>query len=157
MHWAHSERAVIDTYENLLYRYLQHPEAKSLAPDGGPCRPDTHGLLQRAHIIAARHRRIGKESDRRWEEGDDLESLRHQPVEYEPEGAGAVPRGESIASESLIRKIKKIGIRKLVRFGCKRRILTKICGREPVPSAALDEYKRLVRRYKLTQSKKGSE
>jgi hypothetical protein len=64
----YSKRAVVETFENLLYGSVQHPEAKSLGPDGQPCKGDTHGLLGRAHIIAGRHRRIGKESDRRWEE-----------------------------------------------------------------------------------------
>jgi len=149
----YGERAVIDTFDNLLYRYLQHPEAKSLAPESGPCRPDTRGLLQRAHIIAGRHRRIGKESDRRWEEGDDLESLLYQPVEYEAEGTRGVPKGESPAGERLIRKIKKIGIRELIRFGCKRRILEKICRRVPVPNATLHEYEKTVSNFMLFQRK----
>ena len=73
------KRAVVETFENLFYRYMQHPEAKSLGPDGEPCKGDTRGLLGRAHIVAGKHRRIGKESDRRWEEGDDLESLSIYP------------------------------------------------------------------------------
>jgi hypothetical protein len=36
----------------LLDAYQNHPEAKSLAPGGGPCEFDTRGLLQRAHVIA---------------------------------------------------------------------------------------------------------
>jgi hypothetical protein len=77
------KRAVVETFENLFHRYMQHPEAKSLGPDGEPCKADTRGLLGRSDIIEGKHRRIGKESDRRWEEGDDLESLMYIPVEYE--------------------------------------------------------------------------
>lgn len=146
----YGKRAVVDMFENLLYRYLQHPEAKSLAPDGGPCKPDTHGLLQRAHIIAGRHRRIGKEHDRRWEEGDDFESLQHQPIEYEPKAARPVPNGKSKASDRLIRQIKKIGIRELIRFGCGRRTLEKICRKEGVDDSTLHEYERMIQEYKLT-------
>ena len=36
----------------LLDSYQNHPEAKSLGPDGKPCDCDTRGLLQRAHIVA---------------------------------------------------------------------------------------------------------
>jgi len=147
----YGEWAVVDIFENLLYRYLQHPEAKSLAPDGGPCKGDTCGLLGRAHIIAGRHRRIGKESDRRWEEGDDLESLRHQSIEYEAETATITPNGHSQASEALIRQIKKIGIREMMRFGCGRRTLKRICRREHVNDYTLHEYERVIREYKLKQ------
>ena len=149
----YGERAVVDTFENLVYRYLQHPEAKSLAPDGGPCRPDTRGLLQRVHIIAAKHRRIGKESDRRWEEGDDFESLQRRPVEYEPTSVNRTPTGQSKPSEALIRQIRKIGKRELIRFGCARRILEKICRRESVDDSTLHEYERIIREYKLGRRK----
>jgi hypothetical protein len=152
----YGKRAVVDTFANLLYRYLQHPEFKSLAPDGGPCKADTRGLLQRAHIIAGKHRRIGKESDRRWEEGDDFESLRRQPIEYEPK-AMRVPAGnQSKASEALVRQIKKIGIRELIRFGCGRRTLAKICRRESVNDSTLHEYERVLREYKLKQKRAGA-
>ncbi|HEX7423503.1 MAG TPA: hypothetical protein VF311_06415, partial [Terriglobales bacterium] len=146
---GYGKRAVIDTFENLLYRYLQHPEAKSLAPDGGPCKADTRGLLQRAHIIAGKHRRIGKESDRRWEEGDDFESLLRRPVEYEPETTKATSNDETTASETLIRQIKKIGIRELMRSGCARRTLDKVCHREPVSHSTLLEYEGVIRACKL--------
>ena len=39
-------------FAHLVIQYQQHPEAKSLAPDGTPCTADTQGLLQRAHVIA---------------------------------------------------------------------------------------------------------
>src|SRR5262249_41644735 len=107
---GYGKRAVLEVLEDLLYRYRQHPEAKSLSADGCPCDGATRGLLQRAHIIAGKHRRIGKESDRRWEEGAELESLSYVPIEFEPPGS-EVKRDElARASESLIRKIKRIGI-----------------------------------------------
>jgi len=36
----------------LLDSYQNHPEAKSLGPNGRPCDFDTRGLLQRAQIVA---------------------------------------------------------------------------------------------------------
>jgi len=131
------KKAVVETFENLFYRYMQHAEAKSLGPDGEPCKADTRGLLGRAHIIAAKHRRIGKESDRRWEEGDDLESLLSVPLEYEQPGEEAGDTRLVLPSAQLIRKIKKLGIRQLVRSGLSRRMLDKICTRTPVEFAVL--------------------
>jgi hypothetical protein len=131
--------------EDLLYRYQQHPEAKSLDADGRPCDGATRGLLQRAHITAGKHRRIGKESDRRWEEGAELESLSYVPIEFEPPGSKCEQNQLARASERLIRKIRKIGIRKLVRFGLGRRILEKICRRELVNADTLREYEQRIR------------
>ena len=63
-------RAVPKNFFMLLESYQNHPEAKSLGPDGRPCEFDTRGLLQRAHIVANWPPiYIGKESDRHWEEG----------------------------------------------------------------------------------------
>src|SRR5215469_7638420 len=55
-------------FAHLVIQYQQHPEAKSLAPDGTACGAETNGLLQRAHVIAGEIRYIGKETDRKWEE-----------------------------------------------------------------------------------------
>jgi hypothetical protein len=143
-----AKKAVVETFENLFHRYMQHPEAKSLGPDGEPCKSDTRGLLGRAHIIAGKHRRIGKESDRRWEEGDDLESLMYIPMEYEQPGEHSKDSSLTRASEQLIRLIRSIGIWKLVRFGLGRRVLERICRREPVTVVTLREYERTVRKYK---------
>ena len=59
----------------LLDSYQNHPEAKSLGPDGKPCEFDTRGLLQRAHIVANWPPiYIGKESDKHLGRGRRLES-----------------------------------------------------------------------------------
>jgi hypothetical protein len=145
---GYGKRSVVDTFEDLLYRHLQHPEAKSLGPDGEPCRPSTRGQLKRAHIIAREHRRIGKESDRRWEQGDDLESTLSRPIVYTPTRERNLPDAMAKASETLIRKIRKIGIRELVRFGCGERILEKICRRQLVRVSTLHEYEQMIEEYK---------
>ena len=66
----------------LFIEYQEHPEAKSLAPDGTPCEADTNGLLRRAHVIAGELRYVGKETDRKWEEGDDFSVLEFKTTEY---------------------------------------------------------------------------
>src|SRR5262249_43438236 len=133
----YGKRAVVETFDNLLLQYLQHAEVKSRAPDGGPCKGSTRGLLQRAHIIAGRHRRIGKETNSRWEGGDDLGSLFSVPLEYEKPGQQTENTNLMLANEGLIRTIKKIGIRKLLRSGLGRRILEKICRRQPINTNTL--------------------
>jgi hypothetical protein len=143
----YGKRAVVATFEDLLYRYMKHPEAKSLAPDGGPCKSDTRGLLQRAHIAAGEFHRIGKEGDRRWEEGDDLESTRFESTDYDRDKVST--EGMAKPKESLVRKIKKIGVKELVRFGCGERILKKVCRRELVRTDTLNEYERKVEDYAL--------
>src|SRR2546427_6225811 len=93
-------------------------------------------------VIAGKHRRIGKESDRKWEEGDDFEStLEFETIEYTPNGEKVVPNSMTKADERLIRQIKEAGIRKLIRFGCGEKILAKICKREPVHFETLHSYK----------------
>src|SRR5205823_2903914 len=52
------ERAIVETFEELLYRYFYHPESKSLGPDGEPCQPKTRGRLLRPHIIGGKRDRI---------------------------------------------------------------------------------------------------
>lgn len=60
-----------ESFRILLRRYSGKREAKSLAPDGTPCTGITNGLLQRARITAGKLVSVGKETDRRWEQGED--------------------------------------------------------------------------------------
>ena len=95
-------------FARLIIEYQEHPEAKSLAPDGTPCQPNTSGLLQRAHVVAGEIRYVGKETDRKWEEGDDISVLEFAATEY---GRSA----RVIASEEIKAKILEIGINKCAR------------------------------------------
>jgi hypothetical protein len=79
------------TYGDLLNRYGQHPEPKSLGPDGQPCTRRTSGLLNRRPVHATTITHIGKESNLLDEIqagliGDEKEAL----VEYRPVGADHV-------------------------------------------------------------------
>lgn len=87
---------------------MQHPEAKSLAPDGTPCSADTGGLLKRAHVIAGDIRYVGKETDRKWEEGEEISVLEFAASEY-----GLKSR--VVASEGVKATISRIGINKCAR------------------------------------------
>jgi hypothetical protein len=53
----------IRTYADTLTRYRVHPEPKSLAPDGSPCRQTTIGLLQRRPVTVESLTYIGKEAN----------------------------------------------------------------------------------------------
>ncbi len=95
-------------FSRLLIDYQEHPEAKSLAPDGTPCKADTRGLLKRTHVIAGEFRYIGKETDRKWEEGDEISIVEFKSTEY-----GRFRK--VIATEEIETKILEVGIDKCTR------------------------------------------
>ncbi len=95
-------------FAHLLNQYQRHPEAKSLSPDGGPCRADTKGLLKRGHIVAAEIRYVGKETDRKWEEGDEISVLEFAATEYGR-------KGKVVASDEVKAAIQEIGINRCAR------------------------------------------
>jgi len=96
-------------FARLLIEYQEHPEAKSLAPDGKPCEADTSGLLQRARIIAGEFRYIGKETDRKWEKGDDISVQEFKTTEY-----GRARK--VVADAAMADRIRAIGIRKTLKL-----------------------------------------
>jgi len=52
------------TYREILQTHLVHEEAKSLSPDGQPCRRDTRGLLRRRRVqMLGNPAHIGKEGN----------------------------------------------------------------------------------------------
>ena len=95
-------------FAHLLIQYQQHPEAKSLAPDGTPCAADTKGLLQRAHVVAGEIRYIGKETDHKWEQGDEISVVEFAATEYGR-------KGRVVASADVKARIASIGINKCAR------------------------------------------
>jgi hypothetical protein len=105
---AKLDKVIPRTYGHVLYLYTKHPEAKSLAPDGTACTCETRGLLQRCSVVAASRRYVGKETDRRWEQGEDLSLVEFKTVEY-------VGSKQVVASAQIKQQILKTGIRKLER------------------------------------------
>jgi hypothetical protein len=100
-------RMLTKNFFMLLDSYQNHPEAKSLGPDGKPGEFDTRGLLQRAHIVANWPPiYFGKESDRHWEEGDDPSLVDFKCIQYRRKGY-AVATDEQLAQ---IAKVHKTGI-----------------------------------------------
>jgi hypothetical protein len=122
-------------FARLLVQYQEHSEAKSLAPDGTPCKSDTRGLLKRAHIVAGELRYVGKETDRKWEEGDDISVLEFKTTEY----------GRSrmvIASEEVKKDIEDIGINKCARESGfdRKNFIRKLVRGLPVKRNSYDEF-----------------
>jgi hypothetical protein len=77
------DRVIPESFRILLRKYLVRPEVKSLAPDGTPCMGTTQGLLKRATVKAGNIVPVGKETDRRWEQGEDPSMIDSSVLTYE--------------------------------------------------------------------------
>jgi hypothetical protein len=134
-------RAVAKNFFMLLDSYQNHPEAKSLGPDGNPCEFDTRGLLQRAHIIANWPPvYIGKESDKHWEEGEDLSLLEFKTIHYRL-------KGNAIADDEQLARIAQVPKREFMRRGINQHTLEKICIRKPVRAIKLAKCLKALEEY----------
>ena len=67
--------ATAQTFEMVFSQYIRHPESKSLAPDGTPCKADAEGLLERYPVRASGFHLVGKEIERGWEQAEDISTL----------------------------------------------------------------------------------
>jgi hypothetical protein len=130
-------------FSHLLLEYQDHPEAKSRAPDGTRCKADTKGLLKRAHVTAGEFRYVGKETDRRWGEGDDITALEFKSTEY----------GRSrkvVASNEVKNDILRIGINKCARLSRfdRKNFIRKLVRGLPVKPNSYDEFVRWLKTHK---------
>src|SRR5713226_5188669 len=66
---------IAQTFETVFSQYVRHPEYKSVAPDGKPCKADSKGLLQRYPVTASEFVLIGKETEGGWEQAEDISTL----------------------------------------------------------------------------------
>jgi len=64
--------------------------------------------MVRAHVVAEEIRYVGKETDRKWEEGDEISLLDFSATEYGR-------KGKVVATEEVKAAIQKIGINKCAR------------------------------------------
>ena len=103
------DKVIPDSFRILLRKYLGKPETKSLAPDGTSCSGTTRGLLQRARITAGNLVPVGKETDRRWEQGEDPSMIDSDIFVYEKRTRLV------IADASERKKFAAIGLRRLAR------------------------------------------
>lgn len=70
------------TFEMVFAQYKHHPEHKSLAPDGMPCKAESQGLLKRYPVTASAFHLIGKETERGWEQSEDISTLLPSLIHY---------------------------------------------------------------------------
>ena len=103
----------------------------------------TSGLLRRAHVVAGEIRYVGKETDRKWEEGDDISVLEFNTTEY----------GRStkvIASEEIKKKILEIGINKCARDSGfdRKNFIRKLIRGIPVKRNSYNEFVRWLKNRK---------
>ncbi len=131
-------------FARLLIEYQEHPEAKSLAPDGAPCEAGTRGLLQRAHITAGILRYVGKETDRKWEEGDEISVLEFKATEF--------GRAKKVVADPLIAdKIRAIGIRKTMELTkMSQHTIEKLIRGEAVKRKTHEHVLEAIRAYRAT-------
>jgi hypothetical protein len=129
-------------FAHLVMQYQQHPEAKSLAPDGTSCTADTKGLLKRAHVIAGEIRYVGKETDRKWEEGEDASVLEFTATEYGR-------KARVVASEEVKDAILEIGINKCARESRfdRKNFIRKLVRGIPVKRNSYNEFVHWLRSY----------
>jgi hypothetical protein len=129
-------------FAHLLIQYQQHPEAKSLAPDGTPCTAETRGLLKRAHVLAGDIRYVGKETDRKWEEGDEISVVEFAATEYGR-------KARVVASAEVKARIARIGINKCARESGfdRKNFIRKLVRGMPVKRNSYDEFSRWIQQY----------
>jgi hypothetical protein len=112
--------ADIVTLGDILCGYVQHPEIKSLGPDGEKCKAHTRGLLRRMTISGGLQHCIGKEVSR-FEQGTDdfIENIDDVCIHYNG--------GRVVANEDFLSKIKRLGLRRMTRVtGLDRKTIRQI-------------------------------
>lgn len=115
-------------------------EGKSLGPDGKPCEFDTRGLLQRSHIVSGEHIPIGKESDRHWEQGEDVSLWEFKATQYKR-------RGKVTATNDQLQRIAQVSKKELRRRGINQHTLEKICRKEAVRVSKLTKVLKVLQRW----------
>ena len=133
-------KVIPESFRIVLRLYLGRSESKSLASDGTPCVSDTQGLLKRASVVAGEIVPVGKETDRHWEQGEDMSLLDFQVLEYRPSGKLV------IADASLREEMEEQSLRKLMRrSGLSQKALYAILRGQPVRQRTLATLRRTLR------------
>jgi hypothetical protein len=92
---------VPQTFEMVFTQYTRHPDYKSLAPDGSPCKAESRGLLKRYPVIASGFHLIGKETERGWEQSEDTSTLLPSLMRYQ---------NSSVAGEQLRQRLLHVSL-----------------------------------------------
>lgn len=126
------------TFEMVFFQYVRHPEYKSLAPDGRPCEADSHGLLGRYPVTAnPEFHLIGKETERGWEQAEDISTLLPSLKRYDCE-TGRV-------SQMLLERLQRMSLGDLERTtGLSRHTIVRARRGKGVHSRSLQLLKRVA-------------
>ena len=136
---ANQDKAIPDSFRIVLHNYSSKAEVKSLAPEGTPCNGATRGLLLRAKIIAGDLVPVGKETDRRWEQGEDPSMVDSQGHVFQKLGKMA------IASPTEIKRWTKSGVRQLMKLsGLSQKAVYSILKGEAVRLNTLEAVRRSI-------------
>jgi hypothetical protein len=144
-----TKKIEVKCFGNVVGAYREHPESKFLGHDGTPCDGQTRGLLRRSHIVANRHRYVGKETSRRWEQGDDPSMVDYRCTEYAD--------GKTIAEPDTRKQIVEIGIRRVAKCsGVNRETVALIAKGNRVKPGTLFKVVRYLKRFPASLSKSSS-
>ena len=120
-------------------QYVKHPEYKSLAPDGTLCKAGTAGLLRRYPVRASGFHLIGKETERGWEQSEDVSTLMPSLVRYGFDGG--------VPDEQLKKRLNAISLAVLEsETGLSRHTIVRARRGQCIHSKSLRLLKALVRK-----------
>jgi len=124
-------RADIVTLGDILCGYIQHPEIKSLGPNGDKCEAHTRGLLRRMTIKGGLQHCIGKEVSRFEQgKGDFIENIDDICIHYDG--------GRVAANEGLVAEINMRGLRRATKeTGLDRKTIRAVLNRKKVKVSTL--------------------
>jgi hypothetical protein len=136
---ANQDKVIPDSFRIVLHNYLSKAEVESPAPDATPCTGATQGLLLRAKIIAGDLVPVGKETDRRWEQGEDPSMVDFKLTEFRK------ATNMVVAVTSDRNRWKEAGVRGLMRRSkLSQKAVYAIIGGQPVRRHTLATFKRAV-------------
>ena len=113
-----------------------HPPLAKNARNGAP-----PGFVSSVKIRATRPPiYIGKESDRHWEDGEDLSLLEFQAIQYRR-------KGNAVADDEQLPRIANVPKREFMRRGINQHTLENISKRKPVRATKLAKCLRVLEEY----------
>jgi uncharacterized protein (DUF2384 family) len=89
---------------------------------------------------------IAKESDRHWEEGEDLSLLEFNAIEYRP-------KGYALADDDQLTRIAKVPKREFMRREINQHTLEKICNKEAVRASKLAKVLKVLQQWESEQAR----
>jgi hypothetical protein len=143
------EKLLPQTLSGVLWRHYLHPEEKSLGPGGEHCDGWTRGLLGRRLLQALiPFNLIGKEVERRAQEGEDVSALEGAgPIRYQA-GRRAKTRA---ADPALILRAKPFGVRPLMReSGASQHSVERFFAGDPVHPATRTRLEQAIEKLERT-------